>query len=237
MSTPRKPTGKDGGKTTKTGKSSEPSSKVPARRPTPGDGRSTLVASHGEPRRLTDAREMRALAHPIRVQLLEAITREGPLTATEAAELVGESPANCSFHLRTLAKYGFVEEAPGGSGRSRPWRRTSLGISLTMADEDGEASVAAHTLAAMNQERVLQRLREWTVQESSAPVEWRTSAFADTFLSYLTPDELRDVEAAMYAVVAKYQDRTLDLAKRPPDARPVSIAAFGHPLPPNPSGN
>ena len=187
---PRKPTGKDGGKTSKPGKPAPVQGSGPTA--PAGDGRPTLVASHGEPRRLTDAREMRALAHPIRVQLLEAITREGPLTATEAAELVGESPANCSFHLRTLAKYGFVEEAPGGSGRSRPWRRTSLGISLTMADEDGEASVAAHTLAAMNQERVLQRLREWTVQESSAPIEWRTSAFADTFLSYLTPDELRE---------------------------------------------
>lgn len=180
---------------------------------------------------------MRALAHPVRVQLLEELTREGPLTATEAAELIGESPANCSFHLRTLAKYGFVEEAPGGSGRSRPWRRTSLGISLTMADEDTETSVAAHTLAAMNQERVLQRLRAWAMQEATAPLEWRTSAFADTFLCYLTPDELRGAEAAIYDIVAQYQDRTLDLAKRPPDARPVSIAAFGHPLPPNPSGN
>ena len=235
MSAPRKTTSTDAGAPSKAAKRS--SSKASARLSTHVDGRPTVVASHSEPRRLTDAREMRALAHPVRVLLLEAITREGPLTATEAAELVGESPANCSFHLRTLAKYGFVEEAPGGSGRSRPWRRTSLGISLSMADEDGEASVAAHTLAAMNQERVIQRLREWAIHESTASAEWRSSAFADTFLAYLTPKELSEVEAAFYEVVMKYQDRTLDLAKRPPGSQPISLAAFGHPLPPNPSGN
>ena len=38
--------------------------------------------------------------------------------------MLGESPANCAFHLRTLAKYGFVEEAGGGRGRERPWRQT-----------------------------------------------------------------------------------------------------------------
>ena len=47
------------------------------------------------------------------------------MTATQAGEALGESPANVSFHLRTLAKYGFVEEAPGGTGRQRPWRRVA----------------------------------------------------------------------------------------------------------------
>ena len=88
-----------------------------------------------------------------------------------------------------------------------------------------------------NEERILERLREWAVQESSAPPEWRASAFVDTFLTYLTPEELHEVEKEFYALMAKYQDRTLDLACRPPDSRPVSIAAVGHPLPPSPTGN
>jgi DNA-binding IclR family transcriptional regulator len=45
-----------------------------------------------------------------------------PATATQLAERVGESPANCSWHLRQLARYGFVEEAGGGTGREGPWR-------------------------------------------------------------------------------------------------------------------
>ena len=80
-----------------------------------------------EPRRLTDARVMRAMAHPTRIELMELVAREGELTATRAAELLGLSPANCSFHLRQLAKYGFVEEAPPVPGRVRTWRRGSIG--------------------------------------------------------------------------------------------------------------
>ena len=57
---------------------------------------------------LTDPKAMRALAHPLRWALLEALGHAGTLTATQASEMLGESPANCAFHLRTLAKYGFV---------------------------------------------------------------------------------------------------------------------------------
>ena len=82
----------------------------------------------GPPRDLgDDPLAMRALAHPVRIRLLEELTFRGPLTATQAADHVGESPSSCSFHLRTLAKYGFVEEAGGGTGRQRPWRVVSLG--------------------------------------------------------------------------------------------------------------
>ena len=66
--------------------------------------------------RSNDARTLRALAHPVRVALIETLSVEGPLTATEAGERIGESPTTCSFHLRQLAKYGFVEEA--GAGRA-----------------------------------------------------------------------------------------------------------------------
>src|SRR5436305_8556002 len=70
--------------------------------------------------RLTDPRALRAMAHPIRLSLIGVLRREGPLTATQAGELIGESSASCSFHLRQLAKYGLVEEAGGGRGRERP---------------------------------------------------------------------------------------------------------------------
>ena len=69
-----------------------------------------------EPRRLTDPRAMRAVAHPVRIALLEVLGTEGPLTATQAGEHIGESPTTCSFHLRQLAKYGFIEEVEGVAG-------------------------------------------------------------------------------------------------------------------------
>ena len=54
-----------------------------------------------------------------------ALRTRGPLTATQAARLLGESSGTCSFHLRQLAKYGLVEETGGGTGREKPWRATT----------------------------------------------------------------------------------------------------------------
>src|SRR6201985_3941873 len=85
---------------------------------------STPRQRDSEPARrlITEARTMRALAYPLRVALLEAIRRDGEITASRAADLLDESPGNMSWHLQTLAKYGFVEETGEGRGRSRPWR-------------------------------------------------------------------------------------------------------------------
>ena len=75
------------------------------------------------------------------------------MTATEVGERIGESPTTCSFHLRQLAKYGFVEEAGGGKGRSRPWRLTSIGMQFATAHDDPETEVAAGALVRMLRER------------------------------------------------------------------------------------
>ena len=110
-------------------------------------------------RELTDPLTMRALAHPVRLAILEALTHHGSLTATEVAEHVGESPSNCSFHLRQLAKYGFVEEAEGGTGRRRPWRVVTIGTSFTDVHEDTETALAASNLSRVIVERLLARAR------------------------------------------------------------------------------
>ncbi|MGH3444839.1 MAG: winged helix-turn-helix domain-containing protein, partial [Nocardioidaceae bacterium] len=59
-------------------------------------------------RRVQDAAALKALSHPLRVALLGALVTEGPMTATQAAALLDESPSNCSWHLRKLAEHGFV---------------------------------------------------------------------------------------------------------------------------------
>ena len=89
-------------------------------------------------RRVSDAKTFRALAHPVRMALIELLVLSGPLTATEAGERIGESPTTCSFHLRQLARYGFVEEAGGGKGRARPWKRSFRGFRFS--SENGSAT-------------------------------------------------------------------------------------------------
>jgi DNA-binding transcriptional ArsR family regulator len=188
-------------------------------------------------RQLTDAREIRAVAHPLRIALLEALGREGPLTATEAGELLGESPANMSFHLRTLARYGFVEEAPGGTGRQRPWRRVTAVAALDLDSEEAAAAVAAQTVSRHFAARALERRAEWDATRTSFPKRWRDSSFAFDSLFYLTADELEAVGHEFLAILDRYADRVPDRAKRPEDAYPVAIVGHGHPLPPSRSGN
>src|SRR6478735_5051261 len=113
-------------------------------------------------RRIEGARTMRALAHPLRLRLLELVTLRGPLTATQCSALVGESPSSCSFHLRQLAKYGYVEEAEGGAGRNRPWQATSEGHRWEPSEQSSVAErAAAEVLSAQFREHSAQLYRDY----------------------------------------------------------------------------
>lgn len=72
--------------------------------------------------RQTNPRALRAVAHPVRLDLLELLDRYGPLTASQCAERLGLTPKVCSYHLNLLGRYGLVEETGEGKGRARPWR-------------------------------------------------------------------------------------------------------------------
>jgi DNA-binding transcriptional ArsR family regulator len=195
------------------------------------------VVRKEEPRKLTDPRVIRALAHPIRIALLEALLREGPLTATQAADLLADSPGNMSWHLQTLAKYGYVEEADGGVGRRRPWRLVSMGTSYDENPDDIEFSHAATTLSLLGNERAFDRLQRWMNERSSYPRDWQHAWFSTNNLSYLLPDELQKLGEELTELIGRYRDRTAHPERRPAGSLPVSIVAFGHPIQPTPSGN
>ncbi len=128
-------------------------------------------------RRLNDPRELTALAHPVRMAIIELLSISGPLTATELADRLDETPANCSWHLRKLAQHGFVEEAEGGKGRQRPWQVPGLGFQWD--DEHGSASAeerrAAEALSEVTMGRALDRLREAQQRMADEPEAWRTA--------------------------------------------------------------
>jgi DNA-binding transcriptional ArsR family regulator len=188
-------------------------------------------------RLLTDAKEMRALAHPTRVAALELLSREGSMTATQLGEILDESPANMSFHLRTLAKTGFVEEAPGGTGRERPWTRVGQSNSWEIDNDDAATTSAAIGLARSVAQRAFDRRNEWELSRTSYAKEWREASFECFGTTYLTPDELREVGEEMTRILDRFAGRTADRELRPPGAAPVTIACHGHPLPPTPAGN
>lgn len=181
---------------------------------------------------LTDPRAMRAMAHPVRLALLEALALEGPLTATGAAEVIAESPTTCSFHFRQLAKYGFVEQAVTGPGRMRSWRLTRVGTHFTDVHEDSETQIAARALARTLRERSFARLQAYFESRTSYPVRWQEVTGSSDFTLHVTPDELRAIDEEITAILRRYRDRIAHPERRPPDSLPIEVLLFAYPVAP-----
>ena len=189
-------------------------------------------------RQLTDSRTLRALTHPVRIALIEALLLHGAMTATEVGEQIGESPTTCSFHLRQLAKYGFVEEAGGGKGRSRPWQLTSTGMQFRSAHADPETEMAAVALVRMLRDRQFARYQTWLETSQNFPREWRDAAGGSESIIYLTPAELDELsEEVLALVLPRFRERLTDPARRPPGAVPVEILMLAYPLSLPPPGD
>ena len=168
----------------------------------------------------------------MRLALLEALSHHGPLTATEAAEHVGESPSNCSFHLRQLAKYGFVEEAEGGTGRRRPWRTVTIGTRFTDVQEDTETALAAGALSRVIVERLLARARAGLEQRNLLPDEWRAVTGTNDMTLYVTPEEMKALDDEILEKLWGFRERIADPSRRPQGSRPLQLAMFLYPVDP-----
>jgi DNA-binding transcriptional ArsR family regulator len=189
-----------------------------------------------EPRKLTDAQTLRALAHPVRIALYEALAfAGGAMTATELGKQIGETATTCSFHLRQLAKYGFVEEAGGGKGRARPWRLTSLGWDIPVT-HDPETQIAGDAVLRLSRERAFSRYQRWQETKAAHPREWQEAADDSDYVTYLTAEELTEVKQELHAVLERFWDRREDPARRPPGALPVETLLLSYPIEPAQGG-
>jgi predicted ArsR family transcriptional regulator len=170
------------------------------------------------------------MAHPIRLELMGLLRRGGPLTATQAGERIGESPASCSFHLRQLAKYGLVEEAGGGRGRERPWRATAISTEWPVLPDSEETRAAGEMLSRVVVERYFETAVEWLERQPSEPSEWAEAALFGDAQVEMTVAELRDVEARIRELLEPYLKRLEDRSPPVPGSRPVSVIALAFPL-------
>jgi len=178
----------------------------------------------GNPVTLTDPQMMRALAHQARIAIWTHLGLHGPATATECAEIAGLSPSACSYHLRTLARYGFVEEDPASAadGRERPWRARLL--SFTMGDDPDTpaATQVASQLLTENLRAAAEEIRvRFLARKSEYPADWQAAAGEVFSVAHVTPDELNRLRAMVLALMTPYV--RLDPAERPPGALPVRV--------------
>jgi len=174
------------------------------------------------PLEITDPRALRALAHPVRIAILQHLALEGPATATECADVVGQSPSACSYHLRALAKYGFVEEvtSAGLDRRHRPWRARVIAISVGQDPDRPEAArVAGRLLFESLQARVEEMRAEYLDREAEYPADWQRALGQTQDVLHVTPAELTEIRERMAQILADY--RRLRAQDRPAGARRV----------------
>jgi hypothetical protein len=178
----------------------------------------------GNPVRLTDMTRMRALAHPARIAIWAHIGLRGPATATECAEVAGLSPSACSYHLRTLARYGFVEEdrASAADGRERPWRARLLAFTLEDHPDIPAAGRVAGRLLTEDLRASAEETRvRYLDRQSEYPASWQAAAGEVFSVAHVTAEELSELRAKVLEVLNPYV--RLEEAGRPAGARPVRV--------------
>ena len=187
---------------------------------------------------LDDPVAIRALAHPLRIKLLELVGRHGPTTAAQAARELGISQALASHHLRQLAKYQFVEPAEGGNHRDRPWRVTATSRSVPRGTPDAQTGVAVDLLDRMVAERAVDHLAEWHRHRDEYDAAWQELSGVGQSLVYLTVEEYEEFHRALDALITPLVERRRlgDVAARPPGARPVNLTLISVPVAPTASG-
>lgn len=168
---------------------------------------------------------LRALAHPVRREILKHLRARGPATATELGEQIGESPANCSFHLRSLARGGLIEETGDVKGRNRPWRARSGSFGFELADLAPEDRAVAKAVADADTRDAFDAILRFQSASESYPEDWQRASFGMASRTRLSPSELNDISGRIRDILAPYQQRS----RQPVDAVPVSFFAWGFP--------
>lgn len=175
--------------------------------------------AHGA--RLLDAGALRALAHPLRVEMFDILSQFGPQTASSLAEMTGQSSGLTSYHLRALAKHDLIREVTDrGTARERWWERPRGGVSLTNPAAMSSPAGVAATQIVMSEfltRRHQQLMRYVTQSLSSAEALETAEAMISTATVRLTPEQRDDfaerVQAVIDECVKKYRDQNVEGAK------------------------
>lgn len=186
---------------------------------------------------IRDPQSLRAIAHPIRLRLYEALVAGGPATAARLARDVPGAPGSLSYHLRQLAAHGYIEEARelASDGRERWWRAVPGGSHWSDEDLDRspgtrEAFAAAQSVFLGRRE---ERVRNWVYRDAQRyDRAWRSAAVSTDAVLHLSADELTDLGHELEEVLERWVNRSRanrqeDVATRRRRAAPREAEAAG----------
>ena len=151
-----------------------------------------------------DAAQLRALAHPLRLQLLQVLHAEGPATASQLGRRLGESSGATSYHLRALHRAGMVEEAEQRNARERWWQRTPERLMIPNSvppdasePERAELKAAHAQIESILVDRDENALGRWMEIRYDLPLEWQDAQWIGNFRMWATADEVRRFAATV----------------------------------------
>lgn len=183
---------------------------------------------------LTEARALSAMAHPLRARILDALTVDGPSTASALAARTGQAVGNVSHHVKILAQARLVEEAPelARDRRERWWRLTAPSTRWSSAElvDDPAAVDAALAAERLHLTRQYERARAW-LDVGDPGDRWADAAFAMQRWLRLSPDEARELTDELLGVLDRWATRDADPAG---EAERESVIVFARGFPAQP---
>lgn len=160
---------------------------------------------------------LRALAHPARLAIVDALYQGVERTASELARLTDLSPSAMSYHLRALERWGIVERGEArADARERPWRAPARSLAVVSS---ADSAAAYNVIAAGYLQQLGDELRRWRLVPDEQRARWRQTGVRRAFL-WLSEEEFREFSAELDAVAEKYEgDR--DEANHPDGTRRI----------------
>ncbi len=186
----------------------------------------------GQDIRLLETGALKALAHPLRVEIYDILTQYGAQTASSLAERLGESTGATSYHLRALAKHDLIrEDASRGTGRERWWERPEGRVSLmnpeAMVTPAGRAATQLVTTEFLNlrHRQLLEYVNIGLERESK---DWQEAGLVSTASVRLSQEQLTDLTQRIQDLIDQTVENFRD--QQGEGLRPVTIRADIFPL-------
>jgi hypothetical protein len=179
-----------------------------------------------------DHRQVRVLAHPLRMRLVGALRVRGPATATTLAELLGTNTGATSYHLRQLAEVGLVVEDPDrGTGRQRWWQAAHdmTNWEPTDFDDDPDARAAIEWIEGDQVRLLVEHAERWFAARHEWSPAWRDAfGMGDIFLT-VPPARLEALKDEVWQVLDRYRAEA-EAAPAEPGAERVQVFLAAYPL-------
>ncbi len=179
-----------------------------------------------------DVTALKALAHPVRLRMLGMLRIDGPATATQLAARLGLNSGATSYHLRQLAQYGFIEDAPATSRRDRWWKASHEITSVRPAESEGEAFDMDVAFAQAILSQQVGQMQKAAEEYAELPLEWRKASTASDIVIPLTAEKAEALTTRLNEFLMEAMREAPALGEPlPADTVPFTVMLHAFPYP------